>query len=425
MTGDDWNMDYKDYAIAEKPFDYEAYIKERLKEISDLDDRKYAKKVLWEGLGDIFRHSEEKYEKLERRIYNEIAIPENRYQCGITIVPIKDYDPINGIWFPLDYSDIQEKKEIVRETVYWKLPDSRLQEIPTECSGVALVNGEERTCRFRIVKAVRYRHMIEELYQVFVYNNVRWTTINTAYLDRFYDVIPESLEDEQEESPDSYRINWGELSPFVEQNYMPLWNVEKFTFDCVDFMMPCMDGIHYEHEFDIEEYGREHGYLIGINEEIEEIRQEENKIILKSKEEIFENWIAYRICGNYGDSGGRELAMPLFNSRRDSFIRRYSYGRENFMMSRTELFRRVREFALEEYVELIQFEIVTGITSNAIHADMNVFVKEEIFPFEERRILKLVFREKQACYLNESFIRFLVSQIQLEQSEFKCVGVMI
>lgn len=425
MTGDGWNMDYKDYAIAEKPFDYEAYIKERLKEISDLDDRKYAKKVLWEGLGDIFRHSEEKYEKLERRIYNEITIPENRYECGITIVPIKDYDPINGIWFPLDYSDLQETKEIVRKTIYWKLPDSRLQEVPTECSGVVLVNGEERECRFRIVPAIRYRHKVEELYQVFVYNNVRWTTVNTAYVDRFFDVIPEFTEGDDDKAADSVRIHWGELSTLVEEDYIPLWNVEKFTFDCVDFMMPCMDGIHYEHEFDVEEYGREHGYLIGINEEIEELRQEENKIILTSREEIFENWTAYRICSNHGSFVGRELAMPLFNSRKDSFIRRYSYCREGFMMSRTELFRRVREFGLEDYVELSDFEIVTEIMPNAIHADMNVFVKEEIFPFEERRIVKLLFREKQKFYLNESFVRFLVSQIQLEQNEFKCVGVMI
>lgn len=415
-------MEYEDFAIAEKTFDYEAYIQERLKEISDLDDRKYAKKVLWEGLGSIFRRSEQKYAELERRIYDEIAVPENRYECGITITSIKDYDPINGVWFPLDASDLEEKKEMVKKTVYCKLPDSKLAEVPKQCDGVVMIHGEEKPCRFQIVPAERYRSKVEELYQVFVYNNVRWTTVNTAYLNRFYDVV---LELSEEEIPDSWTVYWEAFTPFVEEDYIPLWNVEKFTFDCVDFMMPCMDGIHYEHEFELEEYGKEHGYLIGVNEEIEEIRQEENKIILKSKQEIFENWVAYRICNSSMNPHDKKLQMPLFNSRKDSFIRRYSYGKETSMMSRTELFLKVREFALEDYVELVDFEIVTDMQPEYIHGDMNWFVQEEIFPFEQRRVLKLVFRERQSLYLNESFVRFLVSQIQLEQNEFKCVGVMI
>lgn len=415
-------MEKENFAILEKNFDYETYIKERLKEITDLDDRKYAKKVLWEGLGSIFRYSEQKYTELERRIYDEITIPANRYECGITIGRIQDYDPINGVWFPVVASDLQEKGEEVFETVYCKLPDSRLKEFPGECGGVAIRKGEEIPCRFRIVPAVRYRRAVEELYEVFTYNNVRWTTINTSYLDRFYDVFPEFS---GEEIPDSFRVDWKEWETCVEKDYIPLWNVEKFTFDCVDFMMPCMDGIHYEHEFDIEEYGREHGYLIGINDEIEEIRQEETKIILKSKEEIFENWFAYRICSGGMKQVDKEFQPPLFNSRKDNFIRRYSYGKEVSMMSRTDLFRKMREFGLEEYVELENFEIVADMQLEYINADMNWFVREEIFPFEQRRVLKLMFREKKAFYLNESFVRFLVSQIQLEQNEFKCVGVML
>ena len=41
----------------EKKFDYENYIQKRLREIDDLDERKYAKELLLEGLSNGRRQS--------------------------------------------------------------------------------------------------------------------------------------------------------------------------------------------------------------------------------------------------------------------------------------------------------------------------------------------------------------------------------
>ena len=47
----------------EYPTDFERYIENRLKEIDDLDERRFAKAVLWDGLGKIMhRMEEEKYQ---------------------------------------------------------------------------------------------------------------------------------------------------------------------------------------------------------------------------------------------------------------------------------------------------------------------------------------------------------------------------
>ena len=52
----------------ERKFDYENYIQKRLKEIDNLDERKYAKELLLEGLANIFKWTEAKYAALEQRI---------------------------------------------------------------------------------------------------------------------------------------------------------------------------------------------------------------------------------------------------------------------------------------------------------------------------------------------------------------------
>ncbi len=54
--------------IEEYPFDFERYIEERLREIDDLDERRFAKKVLLDGLGRGIRCMEAKYKQLEQRI---------------------------------------------------------------------------------------------------------------------------------------------------------------------------------------------------------------------------------------------------------------------------------------------------------------------------------------------------------------------
>ena len=55
---------------------------------------------------------------------------------------------------------------------------------------------------------------------------------------------------------------------------------------------------------------------------------------------------------------------------------------------------------------------------------MNWFVRDELFPMESRKVLLLKFKERQpGHYLNGSMVRFVVSQMQLEISEYRCVGV--
>ena len=55
-------------AIREYPFDFDCYLEERLREINDLDERRFTKKLLLNGLGRVIGCMEEKYKKLEQRM---------------------------------------------------------------------------------------------------------------------------------------------------------------------------------------------------------------------------------------------------------------------------------------------------------------------------------------------------------------------
>lgn len=61
-------------ALMEYPFDFGRFIEERIREIDDLDERRFAKKILAEGIGKVIQETEEKYSRLERRIYEELKL---------------------------------------------------------------------------------------------------------------------------------------------------------------------------------------------------------------------------------------------------------------------------------------------------------------------------------------------------------------
>ena len=436
-------------AVQEYPFDVEQYIQKRLREIDDLDERRFAKEVLLQGLGKISCCMEEKYKRLERRILDEVEIAANQYESVMAVVRWEDYDPINGTLFPVAAADVEpeklaeglsdEKGRFV-ETIFLEASgeeQKRFEEIKTFPGTI----GQEKAV-FTFRRAERYRDAVERLYQVFLHNGILWQTVNTGYLDKFYDVfvqpsvenpadIKRSGDKRQKEKDDltknrlkEIKIQYGEYGRYVRRGMMPLWNMEYLPFSSTEFMMPCTDGIYYEHEFSLKDKVLDDGYLVCPNEDILEIRHEEGRIIVKSQKEIFQDWeILHLVQAQTVRSIGYDAPL-LTNHKRDSFIRRYSEKRGARLMTKMDLFRRIMELDIREFIEEEEYEIREKRGDVPKAEGMNWFVQDEVFPMESRRVLFLIFREKQpGHYLNDSMVRFVVSQLQLEISEYCCVGV--
>lgn len=423
-------------AILEYPFDFERYMEERLREIDDLDERKFAKKLLLEGLGKVIRCTEAKYQQLERRVYEELEIEDNQYEVVLTIVKRSHYDPTNGTLFPVSEEDLDET--VLKETwsdgsrrwlgsIFLEASDDRQRDFQdrTKFTGTLVKAEENRAAAFEILPAMRYREVIEGLYLVFQDNHIPWDTINTGYLDKFYDVF--IYIEGTEPAPDSLEevtIEFEEYKEEIRYGRIPLWNLEWVTFDSADFMLPCINGIYYEHEFSLEDKDEKDGYLIQSNEDILEIRHEKNKIVIKSLKETFENWKALHLVQKETVRSLDYNAPLLTNRKRDSFIRRYAENSRVQLMTKTDLFRRIMELDIRDYIEVVGYEICESARDFPNTEGMNWFVRDELFPMESRRVLLLKFKERQpGHYLNGSMVRFVISQMQLEISEYRCVGV--
>lgn len=299
-----------------------------------------------------------------------------------------------------------------------------------ELFSAVLVSGEgKQETMLSVRPAKRYRDAVEGLYQIFQDNHIPWETINTGYLDKFYDVYIDKSEAEKgfETMPlKDIPIEWGIYREAVRYEQVPLWNMEWVRFDSADFMLPCINGIYYEHEFSLEDKDGKDGYLIQTNEDILEIRHEKKKIVIKSQKETFENWRALHIIQGETARSLDYNAPLLTNHKRDSFIRRHSENSHVKLMTKTDLFRRIMELDIRDYIEVMGYEIKENAKDYPNVEGMNWFVRDELFPMEGRKVLLLKFQEKQpGHYLNESIVRFVISQMQLEISEYRCVGVIL
>ena len=413
----------------EYAFDYETYIRQRLQEIEDLDERREAKKILLEGLGSIIRMTEAKYRTLEQNIYEELEVPVDKYEVVITLIHKGNYDPMNETLYPVAATDLKKRDqpEGYIKTIYL----DAAEDVCRKFAGELYFTGRQQGVRYKAVPCQRYRDAVRELYDTFAYNRVMWTTVNTGYLDKFYDVYAEVTEAIGAEEEISDAVDFGEYSRYIREAYLPLWNIERYTFDSESFLNPLPDEKCFEHELQKKRGREQDGYMVGVRDDIMDLIFREDKIYIRSRQEAFANWTAYRFATQVSiDSLGYEKRL-LSNHRKDSFIGRYTMRSAANLRTRADLYRRIRAYDEDNAVSCSNYQIlpVEEVRKDRDHyyfADMNSFIQDELFPLEERKVLLLDFQAGETkIQLAEMMVRFLVSQIQLELGEYRCVGRII
>lgn len=418
--------------MQEQSFDMEDYVKQRLLEIGDTDERSFAKEALLKGFLPAIQVMEKRYRDLEERIRREIEIPGSRYAVYTTVIRRQDYDAANRTWFPVCEDDVGEDGTVCSR-IYFRGNRGDRENFEKH-SFFNAVDSKGQPRQVGIKRTEDYRNAVEELYHLFVCNRVPWHTVNTGDLDRFYDVCPME-ETEDAENLNRWEIDFGEWQDVIDRDYMALWNLEYFTFRSMKFMVPSVDGKYYEHELNLKEYEPDCGYMVKGNKDILSIRHESGRILMISPREAFESWQAcrfgrrqdtdsfgyhHRILGN----GGKERFA-------DHLAARYGQG----IHSRTELFRIAEELDADSQVRLRDSQIREKEQEGSYPADMNWFLREDLFPMETRKVLELTFERRinkagmegneaiESCDPDgEDMLRYVISQIQLLFDEYRCVG---
>ncbi|WP_317368389.1 hypothetical protein [uncultured Tyzzerella sp.] len=433
-------------SIIEYDFNFEEYMEKRLKDIKDIEERKFTDKYVKDVFSKIIESTEKKYEMLEQSVYDEFKLLDEKYGINITLTKKDDFSYTNDTLFPMCKEDLEENIVTLDDalnnnkyikTVFFEGSEKNMQEFKNKVvEGKLYIENETYNCKFKILRAKRYFEKISNLYELFNYNYILWTTVNMAFVDRLYDIYLEEIEEDininlEKSIIKSVDVNFNKLKldtfTNINENLIPIWNVEEINLNSAEFMKPFLDEKYYEHNIELKEYGLENGYLLGINDDIYSLKLEEDKIIVKSTVETFENWIAYKIVNKEPiKSIGYDYDM-LNNKKKENFTRRYLTNNRITLKTEFDYIRRINELSIEKYIEYAGYEILSSeyISKFEIYEnDMNLFEKENVFAYDDRKILLFKFKVlDKNCYFTDSIIRFVISQIQLEENDYKCIGV--
>ncbi len=265
---------------------------------------------------------------------------------------------------------------------------------------------------------------LEQLYEAFSYNGLRWNTVNTVYFDRFFDIdlskLPEGARDVE--------VDYGEYETYIKKDVYPLWNIRKTVFKSNEFLSPSRDGLYFEHEIALKEDGAVSLRLIQADEGIVGVRREDKKIIVKSySKEAFdvEGYYIFNIRKT-----GEELPVDLISNKREyGFLGRYANECRVVVHTKAQIHKQIEELNISEYVILkycnrIDIQEKTEVTKdNIIEADMNRFLRGDLLPLDERPTIVLGFVRNSESNLCEAMVRYAISQMQMEFDEYRCVGI--
>ena len=415
-------------------FDIKKYVKDRLSEIKEEDEYIFAKSVLYDGLYRMSEVFEERYKSLYKKVYDELESKEESYEIAILLLS-KNENTFLRMFFPISDLDVIEDKEAdIKEEcmedknsikiVYLNAADSVCNAFLQENIRVSFTNNKEKhTLLVQPKKALRYRKEVGKLYETFSYNGLRWNTVNTAYLDRFFDIdlsgLPQNARDVE--------VDYGKYADMIEEELYPVWNIEKNVFKSSTFLSPSKDGLYYEREM-IRQKDKEiilrliqkTGGMVGI-------RQEEEKIIVKSYEESYSDLEGYNIFDiRYTKE---ELPIGLIsNKRKEGMIGRLLNKAKEKIHTEAEIERIIEELDIGDYVSLKSCErLATNkafLEEMKILPDMNNFTNENFQLTDESPKLILRFLRNSDSNLCEAMVRYAISQLQISFDEYICIGVL-
>lgn len=422
----------------------EKEIYEKLNDIKDLEDRVLLKGILNSVFSALENYTEERFEHLEKRVFDEIPYEEAKYNVYCTIMKRSKLDPTDDFMYPILKEDSIEKEYEVKDILMAlrKNATEKMFKVFLKCDylifrdfikngskfkGRIETNKKTHVAYFKVVKNDEYDEKIRMLYKSFINNNIKWTTINNPYIHKIADVILTGCEDEidPEEEIIKIDVDFGEYSSYVEYDMVPLWNIKELQLKCGAFPTPCIDKVNYEHVIPTIKEGSDNGYLVNTNErEINYVVFRKDFIVISTDINESIKWDVLKIINCDEDKIPDYEYNLMTNKVKVNFSNKMSLEKRYTIKTKSELARVINSFEASKYLKFKEVILQDYTDSFDYEAyDVNDFIIDEIRDDNVKKRLILQFEPvDNENYLNKDILSFLVSEVSFLYPEYKCEG---
>ena len=431
--------------IFDSDFDIESYVRKRIPQLQNLENRELFKEILANSTLELYRHIKEEYDLLEHRVLEESLNVERMPNLTTCVVAVDEYDVTDAYMHPFFEEDLQQVKVNGQEmiTAVKTGGDFFLYTLMIQEDYLTLKNflKEARTfkgtienefgetpARFVLKPNLRYRKKIEELYDIAKLNFLPWRGINAPYLYKMFDVYVVDVEewDDQLEVK-KVTVEFDEFADKILLKPLPLWNAKEVTIKANSYPQPAVDRKYYEHYLYRAQFNPEREYLLKHSDTvIRRIRRENGDLFINCDSDLPGDWLFYEFTQG---ANPKNYSTPLMtNAEDETFARNIAEYFGQRIKTRTELVRFLQSFKCGEYLTFVDAKIFSGKRHNG---NFETYSTEEFIDFEYRtgdreQIFELSFRPAdEDFYLNRDIMSFLATEVQHIFPEYQCVGKLV
>ena len=428
--------------ILDSDFDIENYVRKRIPQLENLDNRELFKEIFANSTLELYKHIKEEYDALENRVFAESPRMENLPDLVTCVVQSANYDVTDAFMKPMFAEDLQKIKvdgqEMIHEvangrnfflfTCMIQADYIELQNFFKEgrnFKGTIENEYGETPAKFILKPNLRYRKKFEELYDIAKLNYLPWRGVNAPYLYKIFDIYVVEIEewDDQLEVK-KVTIEFDEFADKIMPNPVPLWNINEVVIKANSYPQPAVERKYFEHYLYKAQFNPEREYLLKHSDAlIRNIRRENGDLYIICDSDLPGDWQFYEF--SFG-ADFRNYETPLMtNAQNKSFSRQTAEYFGQRIKTHTELVRFLKSFKCSEYLTFANAKIYQG------KRNFETYSTEEFIDFEYRtgereKIFEISFRPAdEDFYLNRDIMSFLVTEVQHIFPEYQCVGKLV
>lgn len=421
------------------------YIRKRMLEIEQLEDRNIFKKVVEDLLVEVYEYNKSLYTQLEHKILNESSAAQNLYTVYVSMTDRQHYDATDSFLQPMlkrdtiesriDFQDVikalKEKQELKLYTVFCKASASDIFRLLIErrtFRGMIATQKQEYQATFTVKKNEEYINLIKDLYDIFGTNHQPWSTVCSAYLEKMLDVYLCTAEPlKAGEKILTVQVDFEEYAGRMHTEMIPLWNLSPRKEKTSTYTSPCIDKINYDHKIFGHRLKKGCEYLVrSTSVEITNIRRVHGDLYITCPIESICEWQLYQV--NKG-KGNESYPYPILsNQYKETFAGAITEMFRKSIKTRGELARLIEAFQYDNYLEFRDIRVADKAPPECLGSNYNMdgFVQDEIRRGNHRQALVIDFTAiDPGNYLNEDIMSFLVTQVQKLFAEYHCVGRLV
>ena len=349
-------------------------ITEGIKEMNSSEEIKILREIVEDVISKSIDYAEEKYNQIEDKLYNSI-LPQNiDYTLFNTVIEKKYINAYNECLYPVLYEDLVQKidynqiEEEYKETkcaiIETGFMESTYENILLLTESNRVFKGSLHTenkkveIKVKVEYDKKYEEIESKMYSLFKKNMKEWKTLNMPYCKKMVKIVMIDINEDSEIIKEAISIEFDleEYNSLYHNNFIPVWNINRYGATPARGAMPSNDRINYEYILKYGNNKKSGNIIFDVDDGLMDIITDEKEVKVISNSKELKNWEIYEF--KYVDTMSDTMSFNYeveSNIKKINFIEMIKKGR---IRTKAELRQIIESYeSVIKYFEFIGAEL--------------------------------------------------------------------